>query len=150
MSSSDPSSNPDGLLRGLVSNLLSWNNRSAELHLAPMRQRVTEAEVRLEIRASVTLLKMNTSPVLPRRVQKCRDVARERAAVLRRQREADADGSDALENLENRWSAAARDAAAVVQDKVDQLQLVQDFWRQNLKAKTTLESLAAELDVSRL
>lgn len=77
-------------------------------------------------------------------------MARERAALLCRQREADADGSDALENLENRWSAAARDAAAVVRDKVDQLQLVQDFWRQNLKAKTTLESLAAELDVSRL
>ncbi|XP_051942676.1 nesprin-2 [Hippocampus zosterae] len=122
---SSPSSDSDGLLCGLVSDLLSCKNRSAELQLDPMRRQVKEAE-------------------------KCRETARERAALLRRQREADADGSDALEYLEKRWNAVARDAAAVVREKEDQLRVVQDFWRQDLKAKTALESLAAELDVSRL
>ncbi|KAM9786747.1 uncharacterized protein syne2b isoform 3-T3 [Syngnathus typhle] len=103
------------LLCGLVSNLVSCKNRSAELQVAAMSRQLKEAK-------------------------KCHDTSREQAALL----EAEGD------SLEKRWSAAARDAAAVVMDKVQRLQLVQNFFQQNDKVKTTLEHLAAQLNMSRL
>ncbi|XP_077395395.1 uncharacterized protein syne2b isoform X3 [Festucalex cinctus] len=120
-----PSSDTGGLLCRLVSNLLSCKNRSAELRLNAMSQQVKEAE-------------------------KCRDVAQEQAALLCQQRKAEADESGALEYMENQWKASAQDAAAVIQNKVDHLELVQDYCQQNEKVQTTLERLSAELDVWRL
>ncbi|XP_061531422.1 uncharacterized protein syne2b isoform X2 [Phycodurus eques] len=120
-----PSSDLDGLLCRLVSNLLSCKNHSAELQLAAMSQQVKEAE-------------------------KCRAIAQDQASLLCQQREAEADRSKALKYMEDQWSAAAQDAIAVIQNKVDQLQVVQEFCHQTHKAKTTLERLAAQLDVLRL
>uniref|UniRef100_A0A3P9M5V6 Si:dkeyp-77c8.3 n=1 Tax=Oryzias latipes TaxID=8090 RepID=A0A3P9M5V6_ORYLA len=47
------------------------------------------------------------------------------------------------------WSSAAQDAAAVIQNKEVQLQLVMDYCRQIQAAKTTVERLTAELDAAK-
>lgn len=71
-------------------------------------------------------------------------------SLLSQLRGADAENKDALEHVEDRWSSAVQDAAAVVQTKEAQLQMVNDYCRQNEAAKTTLERLTAELDAVRM
>ncbi|XP_061677287.1 nesprin-2-like isoform X2 [Syngnathoides biaculeatus] len=122
---SSPAGDLDGLLCRLLSNLLSCKNQPAELPLAAMSQQVKEAE-------------------------KCRAVAQDRGALLCQQKEAEFDKSEALKYMEDKWSAAAQEANLVVQNKVDQLQVVQEFCHQTHKAQTTLERLKAQLDVLRL
>lgn len=71
-------------------------------------------------------------------------------SMLSQVREADADNRDALELVEDKWCAALQDAAAVIQSKEAQLQVVTDHCRQTQAVKTTLERLTAELDVVRM
>uniref|UniRef100_A0A3B4TNG0 Si:dkeyp-77c8.3 n=1 Tax=Seriola dumerili TaxID=41447 RepID=A0A3B4TNG0_SERDU len=44
------------------------------------------------------------------------------------------------------WSTAVKDAAAVIQSKEAQLQLVTDYCRHTQRAKTTMERQTAQLD----
>lgn len=70
--------------------------------------------------------------------------------MLSQVREVNAENRDALELLEDRWCAALQDAAAVIQSKEAQLQMVTDHCRQTQAFKTTLERLTAELDAVRM
>lgn len=70
--------------------------------------------------------------------------------LLSQLRGADAENTDALECMEDQWSTAAQDAAAVIQRKDTQLQLVADYCRHTQAAKTTLERLTAELDAVKM
>lgn len=73
-------------------------------------------------------------------------MAHAQVSMLSQVREADADNRDALELVEDKWCAALQDAAAVIQSKETQLQVVTDHCRQTQAVKTTLERLTAELD----
>lgn len=78
------------------------------------------------------------------RVQECENKAQAQAKSLSRLREAE--NSEALELMEDKWSAAAQDAAAVVQSKESQLQEVTNHCRQTQEIKDGLEELMAELE----
>ena len=67
-------------------------------------------------------------------------------SLLSQLRGAGAEDGDVLEPVEDRWSAATQDAAAVVQSKEAQLQLVNEYCRQTQIARTTMERQTAELD----
>lgn len=84
------------------------------------------------------------------RPQECRDAAQSRLSGLSEARAADADSSDALDLMEDRWSAAVLDAAAVVQQKEAELQLVTDYTQQSQSAKTTLERLKTQLGAAKM
>lgn len=79
-------------------------------------------------------------------MQECEKTAHAQAKSLCRLREAEAEKSDALELMEDKWSAAAQDAAAVVQSKETQLQEVTNHCRQTQELKDDLEDLMAELE----
>lgn len=84
-------------------------------------------------------------------LQECREVAQAQVLLLCRLREADdTENQEALENLEDQWSAAAQDAATVIQRKEAQLQLVTDCCRQNQMTKTTISTQAEELDAIKM
>lgn len=70
-------------------------------------------------------------------------------SLLSQMKEADAENRDALELAEDQWYTVAQDAAAVVQSKEAQVQVVTDYCRQTEAAKSTLEKLTAELDAVR-
>uniref|UniRef100_A0A3Q3EAU0 Si:dkeyp-77c8.3 n=1 Tax=Labrus bergylta TaxID=56723 RepID=A0A3Q3EAU0_9LABR len=70
-------------------------------------------------------------------------------SLLSQMRLADAENTDALQQLEDQWSTAIQDAAAIIQSKEAQLQDVTDYCRQTKAVETTLEKLTAELDVVR-
>lgn len=78
--------------------------------------------------------------------QECRDTARAQASVISQLREADAENAEALELIEDKWSAAVQDAATVVQSKEDQLQAVRNHCQQTEALKSALEELTAELE----
>lgn len=78
------------------------------------------------------------------RVQECENKAQAQAKSLSRLREAE--NSEALELMEDKWSAAAQDAAAVVQSKESQLHEVTNHCRQTQEIKDGLEELMAELE----
>lgn len=61
-------------------------------------------------------------------------------------REAQAESGEALELMEDKWSAAAQDAAAAVQSKEWQLQEVTNHCRRTKELKDDLEDLTAELE----
>ncbi|XP_028420858.1 nesprin-2-like isoform X1 [Perca flavescens] len=115
----------DNRLSRLVSRILSCKNHPAELNPTAMAQQLKEA-------------------------QQCRETAQEQVSLLSQLRGADAENSDALEHVEDQWSTAAQDAAAVIQSKEAQLLLVTDHCRQTKAARTTLERLTAELDAVRM
>lgn len=77
-------------------------------------------------------------------MQECENKAQAQAKSLSRLREAE--NSEALELMEDKWSAAAQDAAAVVQSKESQLQEVTNHCRQTQEIKDGLEELMAELE----
>lgn len=52
--------------------------------------------------------------------------------------------------MEDKWSAAVQDAAAVIQQKEAELQLVTDYNQQSQSAKTTLESLKMQLGAAQM
>ncbi|KAG7234117.1 hypothetical protein INR49_005781 [Caranx melampygus] len=112
----------DACLSRLVSKVLSLKNCPAELSLEAMAQQVEEA-------------------------QRCRETAQQRVSSLSQQRGAD-DGESRtmLDSAEDQWSKAAQDAAAVIQSKEAQLQLVTDYCRQTQRAETTLDTQTAQLD----
>ncbi|XP_031728981.1 nesprin-2-like isoform X3 [Anarrhichthys ocellatus] len=114
----------DNRLRRLVSKVLSCKNYPAELNRTAMAQQLEEA-------------------------QECREAAKAQVLLLSLLRGADAENKYALEHVEDQWSTAAQDAAAVVQSKEAQLQLVNDYCRQTQTAKTTLQRLTAELEAVR-
>lgn len=70
-------------------------------------------------------------------------------SLLSQMKEADAENRDALELAEDQWYTVAQDAAAVVQSKEAQVQVVTDYCKQTEAAKNTLEKLTAELDAVR-
>ncbi|XP_035850399.1 nesprin-2-like isoform X2 [Sander lucioperca] len=115
----------DNRLSRLVSRILSCKNHPAELNPTAMAQQLKEA-------------------------QQCRETAQEQVSLLSQLRGADAENNDALEHVEDQWSTAAQDAAAVIQSKEAQLQLVTDHCRQTKATRTTLERLTAELDAVRM
>lgn len=80
------------------------------------------------------------------RVQECENKAQAQAKSLSRLRESEAENSEALELMEDKWSAAAQDAAGVVQSKESQLQEVTHQCRRTQEIKDGLEELMAELD----
>lgn len=80
------------------------------------------------------------------RVQECEKTAQTQAKSLGRLRESEADNNEALELMEDKWCAAAQDAAAVVQSKESQLQEVMSHCRQTEELKDDLEDLMAELE----
>ncbi|KAM6917369.1 nesprin-2-like [Lycodopsis pacificus] len=114
----------DNRQRRLVSKFLSCKNYPAELNPTAMAQQLEEA-------------------------QECRETAKAQVALLSLLRGADAENKDALEHMEDQWSTAVQDAAAVVQSKEAQLQLVNDYCRQTQAAKTTLQRLTAQLEAVR-
>lgn len=67
-------------------------------------------------------------------------------SLVARLRGADANNRDTLEHLEDQWSTAAQDAAAVIQSKEALLQLVTDYCRQIQTSRSTLNRQTAELD----
>lgn len=71
-------------------------------------------------------------------------------SLLSQLRESEAENKEALECVEDQWSTAVQDAAAVLQSKEAQLQLVRDYCAQCEAAKTTLERLTAELEAVRM
>lgn len=79
-------------------------------------------------------------------LQESENKAQAQAKSLCRLREAEAENSEALELMEDKWSAAAQDAAAVVQSKESQLQEVTNHCRQTQEIKDGLEELMAELE----
>nr|XP_029131758.1 nesprin-2 [Labrus bergylta] len=111
-------------LSRLVCKVLSCKNQPAELNPTAMAQQLEEA-------------------------QKCRETAEEQVSLLSQMRLADAENTDALQQLEDQWSTAIQDAAAIIQSKEAQLQDVTDYCRQTKAVETTLEKLTAELDVVR-
>ncbi|KAM3595037.1 uncharacterized protein V6R79_017444 [Siganus canaliculatus] len=115
----------DSCLSRVGSRILSCKNHPAELSLTVVTRQLEEA-------------------------QECRDTAEAQVSRLSELRSAEAENSDALELLEDQWSTAVQDAAAVVQSKELQLQLVTDYCRQIQATKTTLKRLTAELDALRL
>nr|XP_019964757.1 PREDICTED: nesprin-2-like [Paralichthys olivaceus] len=114
-------SDMDEHVNRLVSKILSCKNRPAELNPAAMARQVEEA-------------------------QQCRESAQAQGSLLSQQRGADAEGRASLEHLEDQWRAAAQDAAAIIQSKEAQLELVMDYGRQMQTAQTTVERQSAELD----
>lgn len=70
-------------------------------------------------------------------------------SLLSQMKEADAENRDALELAEDQWYTVAQDAAAVVQSKEAQVQVVTDYCKQTEAAKNTLEKLTTELDAVR-
>ncbi len=70
--------------------------------------------------------------------------------MLSQLREVDAENRDALELMEDQWCTAVQEAAAVIQSKEALLQVVTNYCRQTQAAKTTLETLMAELDAVRM
>lgn len=87
---------------------------------------------------------------IARWVQQCRETAQARVSLLSRLREADAENRDTLEQVEDQWSTAVQDAAALIQSKEAQLQLVNDYCRQTQLAKTIMERQTAELDAVKM
>ena len=71
-------------------------------------------------------------------------------SFLTQLRGADVEKREAPEHVEDQWNTAAQDAAAVIQSKEAQLQLVNDYCRQTQAAKTKLEKLTEELDTVRM
>ncbi|KAI9528709.1 hypothetical protein NQZ68_017307 [Dissostichus eleginoides] len=112
-------------LSRLVSRVLSCKNYPAELSPAAMAKQLEEA-------------------------QECRDTAQAQVSLLSQLRESEAENKEALECVEDKWSTAVQDAAAVIQSKEVQLQLVRDYCAQCEAAKTTLERLTAELEAVRM
>ncbi|TNM95726.1 hypothetical protein fugu_016809 [Takifugu bimaculatus] len=109
----------------LVSKVLSCKNHPIRLEVTAMAQQLQEA-------------------------QECRDAAQSRLTGLSEARAADADGSDDLDLMEDKWSAALQDAAAVIQQKEAELQLVTDYNQQSQSVKTTLESLRMQLGAAQM
>lgn len=63
---------------------------------------------------------------------------------------ADAEGNEDLDLMEDKWSSALQDAAAVVQGKEAELQVVTEYSQQTQAAKNTLERMIAEQDAVRM
>lgn len=82
--------------------------------------------------------------------QECRELFNLQLSKFSELKEADAANMDALEHLEDKWSTAAQDAAAVVQIKEAQLQLVADYCKQFETVKITVDSLTADMDAVRV
>lgn len=80
------------------------------------------------------------------RIQECEETAEAQAKSLCRLKESEAENGEALELMEDKWSAAAQDAAAVVQSKESQLQEVTNHCRHTQELKDDLEHLTAELE----
>lgn len=79
-------------------------------------------------------------------MQWCRETAHEQVSSLSQQRGADdGESRDMLLYAEGQWSTAAQDAAAVIQSKEAQLQLVTDYCRQTQRAEATLDTQRAQL-----
>lgn len=78
--------------------------------------------------------------------QECQDTAQAQASMISQLREADTENTEALELIEDKWSAAVQDAAVVVQSKEDQLQVVTNHCQQTEALKSALEDLTAELE----
>lgn len=78
--------------------------------------------------------------------QECEKTAQAQAKSLRQLREAEAENSEALELMEDKWSAAAQDAAAVVQSRESLLQQVTDHCRQTQELKDHVEGLMVQLE----
>ncbi|GLD71901.1 nesprin-2, partial [Lates japonicus] len=114
----------DGCLNRLVTKVLSCKNCPAELSPTAMAQQVEEA-------------------------QQCRETAEAQLSLLQL-RGADAENKNTLEHVEDQWRTAAQDAAAVIQSKEAQLQLVNDYSRQTQTAKTTMERQTVELDAVKM
>lgn len=93
------------------------------------------------LRASQSVLRSNNC-----RIQECEKTAQAQAESLSQLREAEAEDGEALEIMEDKWSAAAQDAAAVVQSKESLLQQVTDHCRQTQELKNHLGDLMAELE----
>lgn len=70
--------------------------------------------------------------------------------MLSQLRGADTENRDPLEHVEDQWNTAVQDAAAVIQSKEAQLQVLTEYCRQTQATKTTLERLTAELDAVRM
>lgn len=79
-------------------------------------------------------------------VQRCREMAQEQVSSLSQQRGADdGESRDMLVYSQDQWSTAAQDAAAVIQSKEAQQQLVTDYCRQTQRAEATLDTQTAQL-----
>lgn len=123
-----------------MSKVLSCRNHPARLDLRTMAQQLQEAQVGPRTR--------NPSQGKPEHLcdlslQECRDAAQSRLSRL-----SDAGSSEALDLLEDQWSSALQDAAAVVQQKEAELQMVSDYLQQAQTAKTSLERLKMQLDAA--
>ncbi|XP_015230408.1 PREDICTED: nesprin-2-like isoform X2 [Cyprinodon variegatus] len=107
-------------LSRLASNVLHIKNSPTDLSLEAMQQQVEELQKGLE------LSKLQSS-------------------LLPQLGEADAIRGNVLEDLEDQWATVAEEAAAAIQIKEAQLQLVADYCRQRATAKMMLNGLNAEI-----
>lgn len=80
------------------------------------------------------------------RIQECENTAQAQAKSLSRLKESEPENAEALELMEDKWSAAAQDAAAVVQSKELQLQDVANHCQQAQALTNDLEELTAKLE----
>lgn len=83
-------------------------------------------------------------------LQVCQDAAQAQLSMFSQMSRADAEGNEDLNLMEDKWSSALQDAAAVVQGKEAQLQLVTEYSQRTQAAKTTLERMMAEQDAVRM
>lgn len=83
-------------------------------------------------------------------MQECKDFAQLRMSMVSQLREADAANKDALDSLGDQWNAVVQEAAALIQSKETQLQLVSDYCTQIQRAKSKLDQLTAELDAVKM
>ncbi|RVE56939.1 hypothetical protein OJAV_G00211250 [Oryzias javanicus] len=97
-------------------------NRSAELCPTAMTQQIEE-------------------------LQECTELIQGQQPLFAQLKGGKAEPEEALKVL---WSSALQDAAAVIQNKEVQLQLVTDYCRQIQAAKTTVDRLTAELDAMKM
>lgn len=83
-------------------------------------------------------------------LQECQDAAQAQLSMFSQMSRADAEGNEDLDLMEDKWSSAVQDAAAVVQGKEAKLQVVTEYSQQTQAAKTTLERMMAEQDAVRM
>ncbi|XP_028994248.1 nesprin-2-like isoform X3 [Betta splendens] len=106
----------NGCLRRLISKVLTYKSRPAELNPSALAQQIEEA-------------------------QQCGESVQAQLSLFSQLSRA-----DAVEHVETQWKDAAQHVAAVIQSKEAQLQLLTDYCTQTQTARTTVDRQTAEVD----
>ncbi|KAM4723418.1 nesprin-2 [Anableps anableps] len=104
----------------------------------------------LRIKSSPTDLNPKAMAQQVEEVQQGLGLAQLQISMPPQLREADPERGEVLEEHKDQWVAMAQDAAAVIQIKEAQLQLVADYCRHRATAKTMMDQLIAEVDAMKI